>query len=107
MASSVFSVAADGSLTNVDNVSDDATLGLDGAGFMTTAVIGGVTYLFVGAFSDDAVTVFRVAADGTLVHDGTIGDDAARELDAVTGVTIAVDRRHRLTCSRRGSSTTA
>jgi 6-phosphogluconolactonase (cycloisomerase 2 family) len=86
---SVFAVAADGTLTNVDNVSDDATLGLDGAGFMSTAVIDGVTYLLVGAFSDDAITVFRVAADGTLTHDSTIGDGGARELDAVTGVTIA------------------
>jgi 6-phosphogluconolactonase (cycloisomerase 2 family) len=86
---SVFSVAADGSLTNVDNVADDATLGLDGAGFMSTAVIGGVTYLFVGAFSDDAVTVFRIGADGTLTHDSTIADGGARELDAVTCVTIA------------------
>jgi 6-phosphogluconolactonase (cycloisomerase 2 family) len=87
---SVFSVAGDGTLTNVDNVTDDATLGLDGAGFMTTAVLGGTTYLLVGAFSDDAVTVFRVAADGTLLHEDTIRDSAARELDAVTGVTTAL-----------------
>jgi 6-phosphogluconolactonase (cycloisomerase 2 family) len=87
---SVFSIAANGALTNVDNVADDATLGLDGAGFMTTVVLAGVTYLLVGAFSDDAVTVFRVAADGTLTHEDTIRDDAARELDAVTGVTSAL-----------------
>ena len=40
-------MAADGTLTNVDNVSDDATLELDGAFGVTTAVVGGTTYLFV------------------------------------------------------------
>jgi hypothetical protein len=87
---SVFSVAADGTLTNVDNVTDDATLGLDGANAMTTAVIGGTTYLFITSGSEDALVAFSVAADGTLTHVANVVDDATLELDAASDVTMAV-----------------
>ena len=87
---SVFSVAANGALTNVDNVTDSATLGLDGANSMTTAVIGGTTYLFVTSGSDDALVAFSVAANGILTRVANIVDNATLELDAAGDVTRAV-----------------
>ena len=89
---SVFSVAADGALANVDNVTDDATLELDGARGVATAVVGGTTYLFVTGLVDDGVSVFSVAANGTLANVVNVddGSDAALELDGAFGVTTAV-----------------
>ena len=57
---SVFSVANNGSLNNVDNVNDDSSLKLDGARSVTTAEVEGMTYLFVAGYWDDGVSVFRV-----------------------------------------------
>ena len=87
---SVFSVAADGALTNVANVSDDATLQLDGATDVTTAVIGGTTYLFVTGQFDSGVSVFSVAADGALTNVANVTNDATLELASARGVTTAV-----------------
>jgi 6-phosphogluconolactonase (cycloisomerase 2 family) len=87
---SVFSIAADGTLTNVDNVTDDATLELNGAESVTTAVIGGVTYLFVTSSVDDGVSVFSVAADGTLSNVHNVTDDATLELDRASSAATAV-----------------
>jgi ketosteroid isomerase-like protein len=87
---SVFSVAADGTLANVDNVTDGGTLELDGANGVTTAVVGGTTYLFVTGFADDGMSVFSVAADGTLTNVANVSDDATLELARAIGVTTAV-----------------
>jgi 6-phosphogluconolactonase (cycloisomerase 2 family) len=87
---SVFSVAADGALTNVDNVSDDATLEIDGAADVTTAVVGGTTYLFVNGQRDDGLSVFAVAADGTLTNVGNVTDDTTLQLSVPMAVTTAV-----------------
>jgi 6-phosphogluconolactonase (cycloisomerase 2 family) len=87
---SVFSVGADGTLTNVDNVSDDATLALAGASDVRTVVIGGTTYLFVTGAFDDGVSVFSVGAGGTLTHVTDISDDATLELNETYGATTAV-----------------
>lgn len=77
-------------LTNIGNVSDDATLELDGAGRVATAIAGTTTYLFVVGFTDDGVSVFSVAADGTLTNVDNVTDDATLELDGASGVTTAV-----------------
>jgi 6-phosphogluconolactonase (cycloisomerase 2 family) len=82
---SVFSVGADGTLTNVDNVADDATLNLDGDGDVVTAVIGGTTYLFATAYHTDGLTAFSVAADGTLTHVDDLGS-----INSPRGVATAV-----------------
>jgi len=87
---SVFTLGADGSLTNVDNVADDATLRLDGASSVATAEVGGTTYLFVGGFSDSGVSVFAVGNDGALTNVDNLGDDATLNLSGVSGVTTAV-----------------
>ena len=86
---SVFSVATDGSLTNVDNVSDNTTLELDGPVYSTTADVGGTTYLFVAGGIDDGISVFSVANNGTLTNVDNVADDAALKLDGVFSVTTA------------------
>jgi Ca2+-binding RTX toxin-like protein len=65
---SVFEVSATGTLTNVDNVADDATLNLDGAFGINTVNIKGITYVFATGFGDDGFSAFVVAADGTLIN---------------------------------------
>jgi 6-phosphogluconolactonase (cycloisomerase 2 family) len=87
---SVFSVAADGALTNVDNVSDDAILELDGAFDVATAVVGGTAYLFVAGRRDDGVSVFSVAADGTLASVDNVADDTTLRISIPMSVTTAV-----------------
>ena len=87
---SVFRVAADGTLTNVDNKSDNSTLKLKGAASVTTSQIGANTYLFVAGRDDDGVSVFRVASDGTLTHVTNVSDNTTTlELDGANSVTTA------------------
>ena len=82
-------MANGGTLTNVDNITDDATLKLDGASDVTTAVVSGVTYLLAGNL-DDGVSVFSVAANGTLTNVDNVGNNAALELDGASALTTAV-----------------
>ena len=58
----VFSIGADGSLTDAGQVTDDATLELNGAHGVTTMEIGGTPYLFVASEVDDGVQVFSIGA---------------------------------------------
>jgi hypothetical protein len=87
---SVFDVATDGTLTNVDNVGDNATLKLFGVGSVQTAKIAGTTYLFATSATDDGVSVFAVAADGSLINVANVSDDATLELNGASSVTTAV-----------------
>src|SRR2546423_977752 len=87
---SVFSVAANGALTNVANVTDDATLKLDAADRLTTALSGGTTYLFVAGENDDGVSVFSVAANGTLTNVFNVTDDATLKLNGAYDLTTEV-----------------
>jgi 6-phosphogluconolactonase (cycloisomerase 2 family) len=93
---SVFEVAANGTLTNRDNVSDgdNAAFKLDLASSLTTAKIAGTTYLFVGAGNgggaDDGVSVFAVAADGSLINFANVSDGGQLQLDGVSSVTTGV-----------------
>ena len=88
---SVFSVANNGSLNNVDNVSDDSSLELDGAYSVTTAEVGGMTYLFVAGYDDDGVSVFSVANNGSLNNVDNVSDDSDSSLllDGASSVTTA------------------
>lgn len=92
---SVFEVATNGSLTNVDNVTDTEGAGelfLDGAAALATAVIAGNTFLFIAGLADNGVSVFGVAPDGTLVHVADVGDDGAGpfELNTPTALSTVV-----------------
>ena len=84
---SAFRVGSDGSLSNVANVSDIGALALDGANSVTTASVGGTTYLFVAGTTDDGVSVFRVGNDGSLSNVANVLDGGIRELDGATYVT--------------------
>ncbi len=67
---SVFSVAANGTLTNTDNVSDDGTLHLLGVTSLNTVIIGDNVFLVSTGAADDGISVFSVANDGTRLLDG-------------------------------------
>src|SRR5437763_1139589 len=86
---SVFSVAANGALTNVANVTDDGTLKLAAAVGVTTALSGGNTYLFVAGNTDSGVSVFSVAANGALTNVANIADTATLELAGTGGIATA------------------
>jgi 6-phosphogluconolactonase (cycloisomerase 2 family) len=79
---SVFSLAADGTLTNTDNVDDaaDADFLLDGVDALATAVVGTRTFLFTGSFVDNGISVFEVAANGTLTNVDNVGDNGTLNL---------------------------
>ena len=72
---SVFEVSGDGRLRNVANIEDDANLQLLGTQSVTTAQIGGSTYLFVAGYFDNGVSVFEVASDGSLTNVDNITDN--------------------------------
>ncbi|MGH6735356.1 MAG: M10 family metallopeptidase C-terminal domain-containing protein [Methyloceanibacter sp.] len=94
---SVFEVSANGTLTNVDNVGDDAALELDFVFSLATAEIAGTTYLFAAGALDDGVSVFAVAADGSLVHMASIDDSLSPDLE--------LDNAFHLTTSVVGGNT--
>ncbi|MGB9365254.1 MAG: hypothetical protein WCE79_04490, partial [Xanthobacteraceae bacterium] len=91
-AVSVFSVAATGALTLASSVVDDATLELDGASAVTTAIVSGITYVFVAGAIDDGVSTFRLNTDGSLTNiaAGNVTDAGALELDGAQALTTAV-----------------
>ncbi len=86
---SVFSIANNGTLTNVDNVIDAGSLELEGATSVTTATIGGTSYLFVAGFSDSGVSVFSIANNGTLTNVDNVTDAGSLELNGAISVTTA------------------
>ncbi|SDB57090.1 6-phosphogluconolactonase, cycloisomerase 2 family, partial [Bauldia litoralis] len=72
---STFSLGSDGTLTNLQNFTDDGTLFLDGPRAITTAVVNGITYLFVAGQDDGGISVFSVdPADGSLANVSNIAD---------------------------------
>ena len=87
---SVFSVASDGALTSVFDISDAGTLELNGAISVSTAVVSGTTYLFVAGRDDDGVSVFSVASDGALTPVFDISDAGTLELNGAISVSTAV-----------------
>ncbi len=77
---SVFRVESDGGLVNTDNVADDDTLYLDGSEKLTTAEVGGITYLYVTGYQDSGLSIFRVENGGTLVNVHNLKDDETLSL---------------------------
>ncbi len=91
---SVFTVNPNGNLTHVDSVDDasDADFELLGASSLTTAVIEGITYLFVGGDDDDGISAFSVdASTGALTHVHSVEDaeDTDYQLNSLNDVAIA------------------
>ncbi len=87
---SVMRVAGDGQLTEVSNLADTGVFELDGVKGLTTAVIGGNTFLFAAGGVDDGLSVFQVAANGTLTHASSVTDNGTLKLDGASDVTTAV-----------------
>jgi 6-phosphogluconolactonase (cycloisomerase 2 family) len=75
-----FRLDADGSFTNVVNVGDTSALTLSGANGLASAVVGGRTFLYANGYSDNGVTAFEVAANGSLTTVQTVTDTAALAL---------------------------
>ncbi|EJL33128.1 hypothetical protein PMI01_02288, partial [Caulobacter sp. AP07] len=86
---SVFRMAGSGDLTWQSNVTDNGTVELDGVTGLTTAVIGGNTYLFAAGGVDDGVSVFSVSAAGVLTHTSSVTDGGSLELDGASDVATA------------------
>src|SRR5262249_4744052 len=87
---SVFALNADGTLTNVFNVADNATMTLGGAFALTTAVVGGTTYLFSSSVGDYGISVFSVASDGSLTNVANVPDSPTLPLALTTDVETMV-----------------
>nr|WP_162916601.1 VWA domain-containing protein [Cohaesibacter haloalkalitolerans] len=89
---SVFRVATDGTLTNTDNVfdADELAYGLDRATHVESAVIGGVSYVFVTGNYENAVNVFRLNANGTLALTDSLVDEGDLELYRAADMATAV-----------------
>ncbi len=78
---SVFEVGAGGTLTNADNISDDATLPRL-CPRPDDREVGGTAYLFVAGIGDNGVSVLAVGADGALTNVENVADDATLNIDA-------------------------
>lgn len=87
---SVFSVAADGSLTNVQNIddTDNAAFELDGALGLRQFSRGSTDYLVAAGLFDDGISVFSInSATGALTNVANLGGtslDGVQYVDAVT-----------------------
>jgi Ca2+-binding RTX toxin-like protein/6-phosphogluconolactonase (cycloisomerase 2 family) len=78
--------------TNPTNVVDGGTLELDGVSSVTSADVGGVTYIFVAGGVDDGISVFRLNANGTLTPVFDLTDGGTLELDGARGLsTTTID----------------
>ena len=75
------------SLTNISNITDGGTLELVGASYVTTAVVGGVTYVFVASRVDDGVSVFSLGANGALTPVFDFPDNAQTSLGGAFALT--------------------
>lgn len=69
---SVFQVASDGTLTNVQNLAAANGMSLADIGSITSATIGGRTFLYVEGVSEeffgDSIACFEVGTNGTLTY---------------------------------------
>ena len=84
---------SDGTLTATDAVTDESEGfdKLDGSIGITTAQIGGITYVFSAAGTDDGIQVARLNSDGTLtaVSSATDNTGGFTTLDGAQYVTVA------------------
>jgi len=87
---SVFSVSNAGVLIHASSTTDAGALELDGASDVATAVVGGVTYLFVSGSVDNGVSVFSVSNSGVLTNVANIDDVAGLRLAGAQGLSVAV-----------------
>ena len=85
-----FRVAGDGRLTSLGQTVEGGSLELDGVRALATTIIGGTAYLIAGGGVDDGVSIFSVAANGTLTNVGNVVDSGGVNLNGVSDIAIAV-----------------
>ncbi|HVQ07464.1 MAG TPA: Ig-like domain-containing protein [Allosphingosinicella sp.] len=86
---SVFSInAATGALTNTANVNDAGGISLQDVSDITTAVIGGVTYVFIAGATDNGVSVYSLSAAGALTFVDNEADSAATLIAGANSVAV-------------------
>ncbi|MCY4490498.1 MAG: hypothetical protein OXC46_03425, partial [Thaumarchaeota archaeon] len=76
----ILSVNSAGTVSAVSQITDDATLELDGASAITSFKIGSSTYLAVVSETDDGVQILSVDSAGTVSAVSQITDDVTLEL---------------------------
>ncbi|MGH1578802.1 beta-propeller fold lactonase family protein [Planktotalea sp.] len=87
-AINVFRLKNDGQLTHLSTISDDATTSLNGPRALEVLSIGGQTFLYVGAFQDDAISVFSVASNGDLTLVETVDDGTEYYLNGLQDIEL-------------------
>ena len=87
---SIFRINNNGTLIRVSQITDISSRSLNEAVAVTTAVVSGNTYLFVGGY--DGVSVFRISSTGSWAHATSIYDiqSSSYELNGVLDITTAV-----------------
>ncbi len=93
---SVFRVDTGGTLTNVFNIVDGVSpdlvgeeLELDGVTALTTATMGGVTYVYAGGALDNGLSVLRLNDDGSLTNTANYQDGGIHNLGTITSLEAA------------------
>jgi hypothetical protein len=73
--------------TNSDNKTDSGALELDGAAFITSADVGGTTFVFAAGAVDNGVSVFSLSRSGVLTNTDNVTDGGSLNLVGVSGLT--------------------
>eukprot|EP01030_Chromulinospumella_sphaerica_P010878 gene10878-10682_t len=82
----VFRVEAGGTLTAIQTISDAGAMELDNPDQAVSAVVGGVTYVFVTSPVDQGIAVFSMAVGGQLTNVFNLTDDATLLLNNPRGI---------------------
>lgn len=85
----VLRLDANGRLTPVDHILDEAGTRFSRITELETATLNGRTFVFA-AGADDGISMFTLLPDGRLVHVGTIADTAKMALANVSGLAAGV-----------------
>ncbi len=87
---SIFRINNDGTLFHVSRITDTSSAALNAASAVTTAVLSGNTYLFVGGYFGAGISGFRISGGGGATHINTVSDTSLNELNGVSDITTAV-----------------
>ncbi|WP_299768156.1 hypothetical protein [uncultured Pseudoteredinibacter sp.] len=92
LSSSISSAQVDFFGDNIDNVNDDATLAIDGAGYVVSAVVGGRTYIVAAGYAEDGISVFELTPAGLSqvgITNANILDDATLNLSSPYSLVVS------------------
>ena len=90
---SIYEVSSTGALTNRDNVKDiggGVNYRFNGSYALASAQIQDKTYIFVGGFDDDGITVFELSSTGILTFRSSLDDsqNSQYQLDGLQGLSV-------------------